>query len=104
MRSHRDRDRGVDSRELLDGDRIRDSVRACAAVFLRDRHAHQSQLRHLPDELVGEAAVAIELLGDGRDTLLRELAHGRADELVLLIEIEVQVLRRWASSTMSRTP
>ena len=36
--------------------------------------------------------------------LLRELAHGRADELVLGVEVEIQMLSRWASSTISRTP
>ena len=41
------------------------------------------------DELVREAVLAVELLGDRRDPLLGELAHGRPDELVLGREVEV---------------
>ena len=66
--------------------------------------AELAELAELRDELVREAAFTVELFGDGRDPLLRELAHGRADELVLLVEIEVQLESRCASSTISRTP
>ena len=104
VRGHRDRDRRVDPSELLDGDRIGDGVGACASVLLGNRHSHQTQLRHAGNELVGEAALAVELLGERRDAVPRELAHGRADELVLLVELEIQAPRRWASSTISRTP
>jgi hypothetical protein len=104
IRGDRDRDRRVDASELFDRDCVRHRVRPGAAVFLRDRHAHQPELTELGHELVGEASLAVDLLGDGRDALLRELAHGGADELVLLVEIEVQVARRCASSTIRRTP
>src|SRR5262249_51580398 len=77
---------------------------AAAAVFLGNRHPHQPELGHLRDEVVGEAALAIELLGDGRDALQRELAHRRADDLGLPVDVEVQSLRRLASSAISRTP
>ena len=77
---------------------------ARAAVLLRDRHPHQPELGQLGDELVREAVLAVELRGDRRDLLLRELADGRADELVLGREIEVHSDRREASSTISRTP
>ena len=54
-----------------------------AAVLLGNRDAHQAQLGHLGDEVVGEAVLAVELLGDRRDLLQREGAHRVADELVL---------------------
>ncbi len=101
---HRDRDGRIDPGELLDRDGVRDGVGSRAAVLLGNGHSHQPELRHSSHEVVREAALAIELLRDGRDSFLREVAHGRADELVLLVEVEVQVLRRWASSTIRRTP
>jgi hypothetical protein len=55
----------------------------------RDRHPHQPELGQLGDELVREAVVAVELGGDRRDALLRELTDGRADELVLGRQVEV---------------
>ena len=42
----------------------------------RDRHAHEPELRELADEVVREAALAVQLLRDRRDSLLREVAHG----------------------------
>ena len=52
-------------------------------------HAHQPELRELRDELVREARLAVELLGDRRDLRLRELADGAADQLLLVGELEV---------------
>ena len=89
MRGDRDRHGRVDARQLLDRDRVRERVAACAAVLLRDRDPHQPELGHLGDELVREAVLAVELLGDGRDALARELAHRAADQLVLGREVEV---------------
>ena len=106
VRGHRDRDRRVDPRQLLDRDRVRERVGARAAVLLGHGHAHQPELGQLRDELVREAVLAVELGGDRSDTLLRELADGRADELVLGREVEVHdsADRREASSTIRRTP
>ena len=89
MRGDGDRDRRVDPRQLLDHDRVRDRVGAGTPVFLGDRHAHQPELGELRDELVGEAGLPVELFGDRRDALLRELANGGADEFVLLGQVEV---------------
>ena len=47
------------------------------------------ELRH---ELVGEARLAVELLGDRCDPGARELAHGVADELLLCGEVEVHAV------------
>ena len=83
-----------------------DSVSAPrAAVLLGDRHAHQPELGQLGDELVREPLLAVELLGDRRDLLERELPHRVAEQLVLGLEIEVHAAASLcASSTISRTP
>src|SRR5205823_4198766 len=104
VRGERDRDGRVDPRQLLDRDRVGERVRAGASIFLRYRHAHEPELGELGDEVVREAVLAVELRGDRRDLLLRELADGPADELVLGREVEVQLERRVASSTIRRTP
>ena len=91
VRRDRDRDRRVDPRQLLDRDRVRERVGAAAAVLLGDRHPHQPELGQLGDELVREALLAVELLGDRRDPLERELPHRVADQLVLRSEIEVHL-------------
>ena len=104
VRRDRDRDRRVDSRQLLDRDRVRDRVGAAAAVLLGNRHAHQPELGQLGDEVVGEAVLAVELLGDRGDLLLGEVADRAPDELLLLREVEVHAASRLASSTIRRTP
>jgi hypothetical protein len=106
VRRHRDCHRRVDPRQLLDGDRVGERVGSGAAVLLRERHAHQTELGQLRYELVREAVLAVELRGDRSDPLLRELANGRPNELVLGREVEVHSgeERRVASSTIRRTP
>ena len=53
----------------------------------------------------GKAVLPVELLRDRRHTLLGELAHGAADELVLFCELEVHPeAKRSASATIRRTP
>ena len=104
MRGDRDRDGRVDPRQLLDRDRVRERVAAASAVLLGDRHPHQPELGELRDELVREAMLPVELLGDGRDLLLREVADRAADELLLLGQVEVHALSFVASSAIRRTP
>ena len=62
---------------------------AAAAVLLRERDAHQPQLAELRDDLVGEPLLAVELLGDRRHLLAREVPHGGLDQLLLGAEVEV---------------
>jgi hypothetical protein len=93
VRGDGDRDGGVDPRQLLDGDRVRDRVAAGAAVALLDRYPHQPELGHLAYQLDGEARLAIELLRQGRDALARERADGVADQLLLWSEVEVHAAR-----------
>ena len=104
VRRDRDRDRRIDSRQLLDRDRVGERVGAAAAVLLGDGHAHQPELRQLRDEVVGKAVLPVELLGDRGDLLLGEVADRAADELLLLGEVEVHAESRCASSTIRRTP
>ena len=89
VRRDRDRDRRVDARQLLDRERVADRVTARAAVLLGEGDPHEPQLRHLADELDGETALAVELLGDRRDALAGERADGVADQLVLGRQVEV---------------
>ncbi len=44
------------------------------------------------DELVGEPVLAVELLGDRRDAFDREVAHGAAQQLVLVGKVEVHAV------------
>ena len=103
VRGDGDRDRRVDARQLLDRDRVRDGVAARAAVLLGDRQAHEPELGELRDELVREARLAVELLGDRRHARLREVADGAPDQLLLVGQPEVHE-RILPSSAMSRTP
>ena len=96
---------GVDSRQLLDRDRVGDRVSARAAPLLRNGQAHEPEPRQLLHELVGKAVLAVELLGDRRDALLGELANGAPDELVLVRELEVHLeASRSARAAIRRTP
>ena len=83
VRAHRDRHRGVDARELLDGDRVGQRVAARAAVLLGERDPHQPELAELGDDLVREALLAVERLGDRRHLALGEVADGAADQLMV---------------------
>ena len=58
----------------------------------------------LPDEVVRESLLAVQLLRHGRNPLACECPDSGADQLVLLAEVEVQPESAVASSTMSRTP
>ena len=86
---HRDRHRGVDPRQLLDRQRVGERVGAAAAVLLGEGDAHQPELAHLRDELVGEGLGAVELLGDRRDLLAGEVADGVAQQPLLVGQLEV---------------
>ena len=89
----RDRDGGVDARELLDRERVGERVGAGAAVLLRERDPHQPELAELAHDLVRERLRPVELAGDRRDPRLRELAHRALQQRVVVGEIEVHDLR-----------
>ena len=56
------------------------------------------------DQVVREAVLAVELLGDRRDLLLGEVADRAPDELLLFGEVEVHAVSFVASSAIRRTP
>ena len=89
VRGDRDRERGVDPRELLDAERVGQRVAARAAVGLRDRHAEQAERRRLAQLGEREAAVRVQFLGHGSDHALGESPHRVAEQAMLVREIEV---------------
>jgi hypothetical protein len=97
VRRDRDRDRRVHTRQLLDGDCVRDGVAARASVLLGDREAHEAELGELGDELVREPARDVELGGDGLDALPGKGSNGVADQLLLGSEVEVHGARSVAA-------
>ena len=58
-----------------------------------NRHPQQPQLGELGDDLVREAVLAVELLGDRRHLLHRELPDGVPEQLVLRREVEIHERR-----------
>ena len=95
VRRERDRDRRIDARELLDRDRVRQRVAACASELLGERDPHQAEVGHLRDELVREPRLAVDLLGDGCDSVDCEPADRLAEELVLGRKVEIHARRSY---------
>ena len=93
VRRDRDGDGRVDSRQLLDRDRVGDRVAAGAAVLLGDWKPHQAKLGELGDQLGRKAPFEIELRRHGCHALPRERPHGVADQLLLCREVEVHAPR-----------
>ena len=89
VRGDRDADRGVDAGQLLDRERVGERVGAAAPVLLRERDAHQPELAHLGDDLVGEALGPVELLRDRPHLLVGEVADGVAQQPLLVAQVEV---------------
>ena len=88
--AERDRDRGVDAGQLLDGERVGERVAAAAAVLLGERDAHQARASpSLAHDLVGEALLAVQLLGDRRHLLRAKSRDGALDQAVVVGEVEV---------------
>ena len=69
----------------------------------------QPELAHLAHELQREGLRAVELLGDRRDLAHGEVADGAAQQLGLVVQVEVHGAEPYAASasarsTSSRTP
>ena len=86
--AERDADGLVDAAELLDRDDERHEVAVGAAVLLRNDETEEAEVAHLRDEVGREVAVAVPLRDVRRDLRLGELAHDRAEVLVLLAQVE----------------
>src|SRR5262249_19118407 len=89
MRGNRQRDAGIDARELLDADAVVDRRHRGAAVLLRELDAHEPELRELGDEL-GRKMLRLVPLADVRPHLgLGEVAHRAAQQRLLFRRTEV---------------
>ena len=95
VRCERDRHRRVDAGELLDRDRVGERVAARASELLGERDSHQPEVGHLRDELVREACLAVDLLGDGCHPVDGEPADRLAEELVLGRKVEIHARRSY---------
>src|SRR4051812_24588029 len=104
MGSDRDRHRRVHACQLLDRDRVGEVVRSAAAVLLGIGDSHQPEPAELLHDLVREALLAVELLGDRPHLLLGEVANEAPDVLLLGAELEVHSARdRIHCSPVDRT-
>ena len=87
----RDQEVGVDhpgdrhpaAGDLLEDARVGLHVQTRAAPLLVDGEAEEAQLLHLPDDLLGVGVVVLEVVGDGDDLAIDEVAHQRDDVALL---------------------
>src|SRR5439155_23784201 len=87
----------IPARDLLHGDAVGEEVAAGSPHLLREGQAEDAQLSHLADYVVGEAMLAVEVLGRGRDHLAAEVASQVADRLLLVGQVEIHgpILEVW---------
>ncbi len=85
----RDRQRVVDTRDLLDRDAQRRQVGAAAAVLLGERQPEQAQFAHAAHDIDRERVLGVPTLGVWRDLLHREVAHDGAELLVGVVEFVI---------------
>jgi hypothetical protein len=78
-----DRGRGAGLRQLRDAEREGDRVQARAAELSRYEDAHQPGVAGGLNGLLWEAMISVNLGRVRLDHALRELAHGRAEGLVV---------------------
>src|SRR5438132_1591349 len=76
----------VACRDLLQSDRERDVVQTRAAVILGDDDAACAEPPELGQRFARKNMLAIPSSRIGRESLLRECAHGVANELLLLAQ------------------
>ncbi len=91
---HRHDDAGgaVHPLQFLAGQRQGEIVHPCSAVAHRDANAQEADGGHLGQQTAIKDLLAVELLDDGADLLLSEVAHRLADHLVFGREREVHGL------------
>ena len=83
----RDRDRGIDPGQFLQGQAEREVVAAHAAVLFGERQAEQAELAHPGHDVVGELAALVVAADDRRDHLAGELGDGVPQVLLLRREL-----------------
>src|SRR5581483_4171941 len=73
----------------LGDQRVGDGVEPEAAVLLRERGAEPAERRELGDDRTVHRLRAVPVARERRDLAVAELARGRADQLLLVRELEV---------------
>ncbi len=79
MDAHRDRERGIHARDLLEREEVRHGVESAATPFLGDQHAEKAESAERVDRLARELAPSVPLGDVGRELVRRELAGGAHD-------------------------
>ena len=92
VRGHRQRDAGIDARQLLDADAVVDRRHAGAAVLLGKLDAHQAERGQLRHQLGGKVLRLVPLAHVRADFGLGELADAAAQQLLLFGQAEVHEL------------
>ena len=103
MRRDDQPERAPDAADLLDRDGVGERVEAGAALVLRDRDAEPAELADAPDDLDGEASLALVLVDDRRDLGEHEVADRVAQQRVLGREVEVHGRERTSPARLGRT-
>src|SRR5262249_25869800 len=83
-------DRGRAARDLLHGDAMRQIAEPRAAELLLDRDPVQAERAHARPQVARKNVAAVDLGGARRDLVGREAAHGVAQRVDLLAEVEVE--------------
>jgi hypothetical protein len=96
---HRQRDAGIDPRDLLDADAVVDRRHRRAAVLFGELDAHQAERAELRHQLPRKVLVLIPLADVRTDFGFRELADRAAQQLLLVCRTKVHGL-----SDCSTTP
>jgi hypothetical protein len=89
---HDDRGGAADLGQLLHAHGIGENVAAGAAVLLGEVNAHHAQLCHLLHGLHGEALFLVDLLGQGFDLVLGELAVHLTEHQLLIGKMKIHTL------------
>ena len=89
VRRHRQPDRGVGARDLLERDHVVVELHPGAAVLLGDLHAEQAHLAQRRDDLVREALLLVPAARVRDDEALAHLAHGGLQDALVVGELEV---------------
>ncbi len=90
MRAVGEADRGRAARYFLHRDDVLEIAEPGAAEFLLDRDPVQPQRTHARPQLARKPVVAVDLGGDRRDLVGGERAHGVAELVGGLAEVEVE--------------
>src|SRR6185369_3830319 len=85
--------------QLLHDEAVGDAAQAGEAV-IGDAGAEEVQAPHLEDQLEGGARLAVALLDDRFDLVVDELAHGLADQALLVREerVELDEINAWEAA------